>query len=63
MGLGTQLARLLGVAARRRGIRRFQTIIASDNQAGLRLMRTLSFHLHMGRHDHGVREMVMELAA
>jgi L-amino acid N-acyltransferase YncA len=61
--LGTQLARMLGDAARQRGIRRFVATVLSDNPAALRLMRTLTTRLEDGRHEHGVHEVLMDLAA
>lgn len=61
--LGTQLARMLGDAARRRGISRFVAVIASDNPAAIRLMRTLTTRLKDCGHDHGVHEVHMDLAA
>jgi protein lysine acetyltransferase len=61
--LGTQLARMLGDAARRRGIRRFVATVLSDNPAAMRLMRTLTTRLEDGGHDRGVREVLMDLAA
>src|SRR3954452_18225136 len=61
--LGTQLARMLGDAARRRGIRRFVATVLSDNPAAMRLMRTLTTRLRDGRHEYGVHEVTMEIAA
>jgi RimJ/RimL family protein N-acetyltransferase len=61
--LGTQLARMLGDAARRRGIQRFVAVVASDNPAAMRLMRTLTTRLEDGGHDQGVREVLVDLAA
>ena len=61
--LGTQLARMLGDAARRRGIRRFVATVLSDNPAAMRLMRTLATRLEDGGHDNGVHEVTMEIAA
>jgi RimJ/RimL family protein N-acetyltransferase len=62
-GLGTLLARELAAAARRAGIRRFAATMLGDNQAVRRLMRTISAHLELDRLDHGVREVVINLAA
>jgi RimJ/RimL family protein N-acetyltransferase len=62
-GLGRRLALLLADAARERGIRRFSATVLSDNPAALALMRTLARRLEAGQHDHGVRELVAELAA
>jgi L-amino acid N-acyltransferase YncA len=61
--LGTQLARMLGDAARRRGVRRFVATVLSDNPAAMRLMRTLATRLRDGRHEHGVHEVTMDIAA
>jgi len=61
--LGTQLARMLGDAARRRGIRRFVATVLSDNPAAMRLMRTLTTQLRDGAHSYGVHEVTMEIAA
>ena len=61
--LGTQLARMLGDAARRRGIRRFVATVASDNPAAMRLMLTLTTSIRDCGHDHGVHEVQLDLAA
>jgi RimJ/RimL family protein N-acetyltransferase len=61
--LGTQMARLLGDAARRRGIRRFAATVLSDNPAAMRLMRTLTTRLEDGGHESGVHEVLMDIAA
>jgi RimJ/RimL family protein N-acetyltransferase len=62
-GLGTLLARELAGAARAAGIRRFAATMLSDNDAIRRLMGTISAHLELDRMDHGVREVVVDLAA
>ena len=63
-GLGRRLAIMLGDAARGAGIRRFSATMASDNPAAFALMRTLAARLERGAgHDHGVRELVADLAA
>jgi RimJ/RimL family protein N-acetyltransferase len=62
-GLGTLLARELAAAARAAGIRRFAATMLGDNEAVRRLMRTISAHLELDRLDHGVREVVINLAA
>ena len=62
-GLGRRLAVMLADAARERGIRRFSATMLSDNPAALALMRTLAQRLEAGGHDHGVREVVADLAA
>ena len=62
-GLGSLLARELAGAARASGIRRFAATMLGDNDAIRRLMRTISTHLELDRIDHGVREVVVDLAA
>ena len=62
-GLGKRLAIMLADAARVRGVERFSATMLSDNPAALALMRTLARRLESGGHDHGVREVVAELAA
>ena len=62
-GLGSLLARELAAAARAAGIRRFSATMAGENVAVRRLIahftQTLE-HEHVG---HGVREVVVKLAA
>lgn len=62
-GLGTLLARELAAAARAAGIRRFAATMLSDNEAVRRLMSTIAAHLELDRIDHGLREVVIDLAA
>jgi RimJ/RimL family protein N-acetyltransferase len=62
-GLGTLLARELATAARAAGIRRFAATMLSDNLAVRRVMATISAHLELERVEHGVREVVVDLAA
>ncbi|HKP92179.1 MAG TPA: GNAT family N-acetyltransferase [Thermoleophilaceae bacterium] len=62
-GLGRRLAVMLADAARAHGVRRFSATMLSDNPAALALMRTLAHRLEGGGHQHGVREVVAELAA
>ena len=62
-GLGTLLARELAGAARAAGIRRFAATMLGDNDAVRRLMGTISAHLELDRVEHGVREVIVELAA
>jgi GNAT superfamily N-acetyltransferase len=62
-GLGSLLARELAGAARAAGIRRFAATMLGDNDAIRRLMGTISTHLELDRIDHGVREVVVDLAA
>jgi RimJ/RimL family protein N-acetyltransferase len=61
--LGTLLARELAAAARAVGIRRFAATMLGENDAIRRLMRTITAHLEVDRIDHGVREVVVNLAA
>lgn len=62
-GLGKMLARELADAARARGIRRISASILSDNPPALALMKVIGERLTDGGHDHGVHEVVAELAA
>jgi GNAT superfamily N-acetyltransferase len=62
-GLGKILARLLADAARERGIRRIHATMLSDNPPAMALMRVIAQRLKDGGHDHGVHEVVAELAA
>jgi RimJ/RimL family protein N-acetyltransferase len=62
-GLGKRLATMLADAGRERGIQRFSAAMLSDNEAALRLMRTLDERLQAGPHDHGTRTVVTEIAA
>ena len=62
-GLGTLLARDLARAARAAGIRRFAATMLGDNDAVRRLMGTISTHLELDRIEHGVREVIVDLAA
>jgi GNAT superfamily N-acetyltransferase len=62
-GLGKILARELADAARARGIRRIRASLLSDNPPAMALMRVIGQRLTDGGHDHGVREVVAELAA
>lgn len=62
-GLGTLLARELARDARAAGIHRFAATMLGDNDAVRRLMGTISTHLELDRIDHGVREVVVDLAA
>ena len=60
--IGSMLGVLLADEARGRGIKRFSASILTDNRPALRLMSTLSQRLE-GHSDHGVRELVADLAA
>jgi RimJ/RimL family protein N-acetyltransferase len=62
-GLGKLMARALADAARAAGIRRFAATMLSDNVAVRRLMDTFTAGLALQRVDHGVRELVVDLAA
>jgi RimJ/RimL family protein N-acetyltransferase len=62
-GLGRQMALQIAAAARRRGIRRIQASIRSDNPPAHRLMEIIGERLTDGGHDHGVHELTAELAA
>jgi RimJ/RimL family protein N-acetyltransferase len=61
-GIGKQLGILLADEARGRDIRRFSASILADNLPALRLMATMSKRL-VGQTDHGVRDLVADLAA
>jgi acetyltransferase len=60
--VGKQLGLLLADEARGRGVRRFSASMLADNQPALRLMRTMSKRLDSSI-DHGVRDLVADLAA
>jgi GNAT superfamily N-acetyltransferase len=62
-GLGKHLARDLADAARARGISRIRASMLSDNPPALALMQVIADRLTDGGHDHGVHEVVAELAA
>jgi RimJ/RimL family protein N-acetyltransferase len=62
-GLGKILARNLADAARGRGIRRITASMLSDNPPAMALMKVIGERLTDGGHDHGVHELVAELAA
>jgi GNAT superfamily N-acetyltransferase len=62
-GLGTQLARMLGEAARHRGISRFVVTVLSDNPAVVPLLRTLNAQVQARAHERGVAEYSLEIAA
>ena len=62
-GLGRRLAIMLADAASAHGVRRFSAAMLSDNPGPLALMRTLTERLESGGHQHGVREVVADLAA
>ena len=61
-GIGTKLGVLLADEARGRGIKRFSASVLADNAPALRLMSTLSERLE-AHTDHGVRDLVADLAA
>jgi L-amino acid N-acyltransferase YncA len=62
-GLGKTLARMVGDAARQRGIRRIHATILSDNPPALALMNVIAERLSDGGHAQGIHEVVAELAA
>jgi GNAT superfamily N-acetyltransferase len=62
-GLGKFLARELADAARARGILRIRASILADNPPAMALMKVISDRLTDGGYDHGVHEMIAELAA
>lgn len=62
-GLGKLLASELADAALARGVRRIRASILSDNPPAMALMRVIAARLTDGGHDHGVHEVVAELAA
>jgi len=62
-GLGSLLARELAAAARAAGIRRFSAIMAGENVAVRRLIAHFTRTLEQDHTTHGVREVVVTLAA
>ena len=62
MGVGRKLGILLADEARGRGVKRFSASILSDNRPALRLMAHMSERLE-SRTEHGVRDLVADLAA
>jgi RimJ/RimL family protein N-acetyltransferase len=62
-GLGSLLARELATAARAAGIRRFSATMAGENVAVRRLIAHFTHTLEHEHVDHGVRELVVRLAA
>ena len=62
-GLGSLLARELATAARSSGIRRFSATMAGENVAVRRLIAHFTDTLEHEHVDHGVREVVVRLAA
>jgi acetyltransferase len=62
-GLGKILARNLADSARARGIRRITASMLADNPPAMALMRVIGERLTDGGYDHGVHELVAELAA
>jgi RimJ/RimL family protein N-acetyltransferase len=61
-GIGKALGVLLADEARGRGINRFTASIMADNRPALALMATMTDRLD-GHTDHGVRDVVADLAA
>ena len=62
-GLGTRLVQALVDEARKVGIHRFTATIAGENRAVARLLAHVSDRFERDVHHHGVREVVVELAA
>ena len=62
-GLGSLLARELAAAARAAGIRRFSATMAGENVAVRRLIAHFTRTLEHDHTAHGVREVVVTLAA
>ena len=61
-GIGKALGVLLADEARGRGIRRFSASMLAENRPALRLMATMSARLE-SHIDHGVRDLVADIAA
>ena len=62
-GLGSLLASELATTARLAGIRRFSATMAGENVAVRRLIAHFTRTLERDHTEHGVREMLVELAA
>jgi RimJ/RimL family protein N-acetyltransferase len=62
MGVGKALGVLLADEARGRGVRRFTASVMAENRPALALMATMTNQL-VGHTDHGVRDVVADLAA
>lgn len=62
-GLGKALALMLADAARERGIEHFTATMLGDNVAAGRLMRSFAERMRGGPAEHGLREVVLDLAA
>jgi GNAT superfamily N-acetyltransferase len=62
-GLGSLLARELATVARSAGIRRFSATMAGENVAVRRLIAHFTRTLERDHTAHGVREVLVELAA
>ena len=60
-GLGRELGRRLADEALERGVKRFTATLLGENDASQRLFASISNRLE-SRVDHGLRELVMELA-
>ncbi len=61
-GIGKALSILLADEARGRGVKRFSASMLTDNGAALKLMHAMSQRLE-SHTDHGVRDLVADLAA
>jgi GNAT superfamily N-acetyltransferase len=62
-GLGKTLARMLADHARHTGVRRIHATMLSQNPPAIALMQVIAERLRDGGHDHGVHQVVAELAA
>jgi RimJ/RimL family protein N-acetyltransferase len=62
-GLGTVLIRELVDAARAQGIERFSAIMDGENRTVMHLLRHIADRFESDHFDHGVREVVVSLAA
>ena len=62
-GLGKTLARMLADHARATGVRRIHATMLSQNPPAIALMQVIAERLRDGGHDHGVHQVVAELAA
>ena len=60
-GLGRELGRRLADEALERGVKRFTATLLGENDASQKLFASISNRLE-ARVDHGLRELVMELA-
>ena len=61
-GLGRELGRRLADEARERGVKRFTATLLGENVAAHRLFASISGRLE-ARYDHGLEELVADIAA